>query len=279
MAGILSIACTPIGNLQDVSVRTIEAMKNADVILAENIQSCRKLLKLLDISIENKKLVSCEQHNESSRIKVVLERLEEDDRIVLLSEAGAPAVSDPGGRIVEAVVSRDFDIEVLPGPSALIAGLMGAGLISHRFAFLGFLPRKGKERETLVKQSREVGLALVIFESASRIQGTLQDLFEWCGPVRVVVGRELTKHFETFHRGVLGSELTPNLITKGEMVVVVEAGAAKSPDELVTDEAEVLGKIKALIAAGSLSTKEGSRKAAKALRISNREAYQKLIKS
>src|SRR3989338_10200083 len=101
---------------------------------------------------------------------------------------------------------------------------MGSGLITHRFAFLGFLPKKGKERVKLIRESYQVGLALIIFESPHRIQETLAELFKLCGPQKLVVARELTKHFETFHRGILGQELEPKLIEKGELVLIVEAG-------------------------------------------------------
>src|SRR3989338_8174607 len=101
---------------------------------------------------------------------------------------------------------------------------MGSGLITHRFAFLGFLPKKGKERVKLIRESYQVGLALIIFESPHRIQETLAELFKLCGPQKLVVARELTKHFETFHRGILGQELEPKLIEKGELVIIIEAG-------------------------------------------------------
>lgn len=279
MAGILSVVCTPIGNLEDISRRALRVMAQADVILAENIDNCLKLLRLLEISYEGKKVLSCAQHEEPSRIKIVLERIEAGAQVVLLSDAGAPNVSDPGGRIVEAVAAQGYKIQVVPGASALIAALMGAGLITHRFAFLGFLPKKGKEREKLILDSRRAGFALVVYESPLRIKETLEDLFNWCGPARVVVARELTKHFETFHRGVLGAELSPELVIKGEMVIVVEAGnpgamEGKDPAAL---EAEIFDRVRALVEAGSLSTKEGARQLARELHIPSRKAYERLL--
>jgi 16S rRNA (cytidine1402-2'-O)-methyltransferase len=177
------------------------------------------------------------------------------------------------------VADAGFKIEVVPGASALVAALMGAGLITHRFAFLGFLPKKGKEREKLIADSRRAGFALIVYESPMRIVDTLEDLFRVCGPARVVVARELTKHFETFHRGVLGAPLSPELVTRGEIVIVVEAG---EPGDLVVGacgpiEAEVYTKVKALVDAGSISTKEGARRLAKELHIPSRKAYERLI--
>lgn len=277
MAGLLSVVCTPIGNLEDISQRALRVLNEADMILAESIDNSRKLLNLLQISMENKKILSCAQQEEASRIKVVFERLDQGHKVALLSDAGAPNVSDPGGRIVEAVAAQGYAIEVIPGPSALVAALMGAGLITNRFAFLGFLPRKGKERQELVMDARKAGLALVIYESPLRIVDTLMDLAQWCGAARVVVARELTKRFETFHRGVLGSELSPELIEKGEMVIVVEEGECAEEVPEISQE-EVIASAQQLIATGSLSTKDAARKLAKELNISSRKAYQLLIR-
>ena len=276
MAGLLSVVCTPIGNLEDISKRALRVLNEADVILAESIDNTRKLLNLLNVSLENKKILSCAQQEEPSRIKVVFERLDQGNKVALLSDAGAPNVSDPGGRIVEAVAQEGYAIEVIPGPSALVAALMGAGLITNRFAFLGFLPRKGKERQKIVVDARKAGLALVIYESPLRMADTLADLAQWCGAVRVVVARELTKHYETFHRGVLGSELSPPLVEKGEMVIVVEEGECAEEVSEVSKE-EAIASTQQLIASGSLSTKDAARKLAKELNISSRKAYQLLI--
>lgn len=279
MAGILSVVCTPIGNLEDISKRAIRVLSQAEVILAENIDTCKKLLRLLEISYEQKKFFSCAQHDEEARIGVVLERLQDGAQIALMSDAGAPSVSDPGGRIVEAVVENGLKIEVIPGASALVAALMGAGLNTNRFVFLGFLPKKGKERQKLIVDSRRAGFALVIYESPMRVEDTLCDLHKLCGQARVVVARELTKHFETFHRGRLGSDLVPGLVLKGEMVIVVEAGGLDPSAEKGPSQDESFAAVKALIDAGSLSTKGGARRLANELNIKSRDAYDRLLKS
>jgi 16S rRNA (cytidine1402-2'-O)-methyltransferase len=276
MAGILSVVCTPIGNLEDISKRALRVLSEADFILAENVENTRKLLGLLGVSAQGKKILSCAQQEEPIRIKVVLERIGDGDKVALLSDAGAPSVSDPGGRIVEAVAAEGLSVEVIPGASALIAALMGAGLIANRFAFLGFLPRKGKERQRIVEDARRAGLALVVYESPLRVVETLADLAIWCGPSRVVVARELTKHFETFHRGVLGGELSPALVEKGEMVVVVEEGELPKGQSAVSEEDMIL-QAKDLVKSGAVSTKDAARNLAKELNISSRKAYQLLI--
>jgi 16S rRNA (cytidine1402-2'-O)-methyltransferase len=277
MAGILSVVCTPIGNLEDISRRALRILAEADLILAENVESTLKLLNLLDVPREGTKILSCAQHEEQSRIKVVLERLDEGQRVALLSDAGAPSVSDPGGRIVEAVAATEHRIEVIPGASALVAALMGAGLIANRFAFLGFLPRKGKEREKIISDARKAGLALVIYESPLRAVDTLVDLFKLCGPARVVVARELTKHYETFHRGTLGGVMTPELIEKGEMVIIVEEGELAAVCSSEESEAEAYEKMRVLIDSGAISTKEAARRLAKELSIPSRTAYDRLL--
>lgn len=277
MAGILSVVCTPIGNLEDISKRALRVLNEADVILAENVENALKLLRLLEIPLEGKKLLGCAQQEEESRVKVVLERLADGYRVALMSDAGAPSVSDPGGRIVEAVSQTEYALEVIPGASALVAALMGAGLIANRFAFLGFLPRKGAEREKLVIDARRAGLALVIYESPLRVRDTLDDLAKLCGPSRVVVARELTKRFETFHRGTLGGLLVPDLMEKGEMVVVVEEGGLAENAGAKINIDEEIDRARLLIAAGTISTKEAARNLSKALNIPSRKAYERLI--
>jgi 16S rRNA (cytidine1402-2'-O)-methyltransferase len=243
VAGVLKIVCTPIGNLGDISSRAIETLKSSTLILAESTSHSRKLLTALHVDLKNIKLLSCSQHEEENRTRLVIKRLEKDDIISLISDAGAPTISDPGGRLVEAVIAAGHRIEVIPGPSAVIAALMGAGLVTTRFAFLGFLTRKGKERERLIKNARAMNLAIVIYESPHRVEKTLADLLKWCGPKRVVVARELTKQFETFHRGILGQTLFPLFVEKGEAVIVVEGGdisEENSSSELIEEEIAAL---------------------------------------
>jgi 16S rRNA (cytidine1402-2'-O)-methyltransferase len=268
----LSVVATPIGNVADLAPRALEALKNANVVCAEDTRHTGALLDR--IGARGARLVSVHAHNERERAPEVVALLQQGLRVCFVSDAGCPGVSDPGGRLVEAVVAAGVDVEVLPGPSALTAALMGAGVDVARFAFLGFLPRKGKERETLVKAAVDAGLGVVVYEAANRTDDLLVDLAGWCGPRRVVVARELTKLHETFHRGVLskdgGAALSPPLVDKGEVVVVVEAGAAnETPRAAAVDVAR-------LAADPSLSPKEKARRLAEAQGIPVREAYARL---
>jgi len=276
MAGVLRVICTPIGNLQDISPRALDALKTAKVIFAEDTRHSKKLFDAFAIDLSDKKLLSCHQQIEPARIEVAISKLAEGYDIALVTDAGAPGISDPGGRLVDAVAKAEYPIEVIPGPSAIIAALMGAGLVANRFAFLGFLPRKGGLRERLVKNAMACNLALVIFESPARITKTLEQLAVWCGAKRVVVARELTKKFETFHRGKLGGEMSPALIEKGEMVVVVEAASNRESRDVNPSLEEINDRVKQLIAK-ELPTKEASKLLAGEFGISKKEAYDLLL--
>jgi 16S rRNA (cytidine1402-2'-O)-methyltransferase len=223
MAGLLSIVATPIGNLADLSPRAVHTLASSQIILAESPLHSRRLLTHAGINLSKTRLVSCSPPQEKGRIPMLLQALADGQQVSFISDAGAPTVSDPGSSVVRAAIEAGYKIEVIPGPSAVIAALMGAGLIAHRFAFLGFLAKKGKERLRLIAEPHQHGLAVVIFESPYRIHKTLDELFKLLGPQKVVVARELTKRFETFHRGILGEKLTPEVPAKGEMVIVIES--------------------------------------------------------
>ncbi len=230
MSGAFYVVATPIGNLSDITSRSIDILKNADIILAEDTRHSQRLFQGANLNSGDKQFVSCHQHNEENRLHLVLEALDDGKSVALISDAGTPTVSDPGGRLIEQLVQAGVRIQVCPGASAVMAALMGAGVNTTQFAFLGFLPKKGKERQQKIKTVLLAGLAVVLYEAPDRIEKTLQELYELCGALRVVVARELTKKFETFHRGELGAPLQPPLVCKGEIVIVVEA-----PDKALLD--------------------------------------------
>ncbi len=253
----LKIVATPIGNVRDISARAIEEIKKADLILAEDTRSAMKLISHLGIETKaDARIISCQSQMELHRAEVVIERLRAHNRVLLLSDAGCPVISDPGSLLIESVVNAGFEIEVIPGPSALTSAIMGAGIDTTRFAFLGFLPQKGGTRKKLLRASAEAELALVIYEAPQRVAALLNELHELLGARRVVVARELTKIFETFHRGALGSELNPPLVEKGECVVVVEAGVfTNEPEVQLEQDEQILALIKEKTLAG-YSTKD-----------------------
>lgn len=231
MASSLKILATPIGNIRDISLRALDSLKAADVILAEDTRHTKALLNALSIELKaGARLISCHSQLEKHRATLVLSMLEQNLNIILVSDAGSPAISDPGSLLVQAIVEAGMTVEVLPGPSALTAALMGAGIDTTRFAFLGFLPKKTRARETIIMGAAKAELALVVYESPLRVAALIDELFTLLGPRRVVVARELTKIFETFHRGVLGASLQPPLVEKGECVVIVEGASVPALD-------------------------------------------------
>jgi 16S rRNA (cytidine1402-2'-O)-methyltransferase len=278
MASKLKVVATPIGNVRDISARAIEELKKADLILAEDTRSALKLINYLGIQLKAAaKVISCHSQMEEHRATVVIERLNANENVLVLSDAGCPVISDPGSLLVQAVVNAGLDVEVIPGPSALTSAIMGAGIDTTRFAFLGFLPQKGGLRKKLILSSAEAELALVIYEAPQRIATLLKDLFELLGPRRVVVARELTKLYETFHRGELGQVLTPPFMEKGECVVVVEAG----PLLLAHQEADQAGEIATLIEnkiAEGLSTKDVTKLLVNTFHMKKSLAYDLVVK-
>lgn len=273
MSGRFSVVATPIGNVSDMSERARSTLQAADLILCEDTRHSAPLLQLIGA---HGKTLSCHQHNEEQRTDVVVERLHAGDNVALISDAGAPAVSDPGGRLVEALVARDVVVEVIPGPTAVGAAIMGAGLNTTRFAFLGFLPKRQKARRQLVKSALDAEFAAVIYEAPSRVQDTLDELADIAGGERrVVVARELTKKFETFHRGVLGQQLHPTYVDKGEVVIVVEGGAATVDDDTPQVTAEEWAA--QLVADDRLSPKARTKQLMEHAQVSRKEAYALLL--
>lgn len=219
--GTIQLVATPIGNLGDITFRAVEAIRAADVIACEDTRHSRRLLEHL--GIRDKELVALHDHNERTRSVGLVERVLAGSKLVYLSDAGTPGVSDPGYRLVNAAHAAGLQVEVLPGPSAVLTALAGSGLPSDAFYFGGFLPVKSGRR------SRELAEALarretsIFFESPHRILGTLELLKELDPDREVCVARELTKKFETYHRGpvaALFEEFTKRP-AKGEITLLV----------------------------------------------------------
>lgn len=223
--GILYIVATPIGNLSDVTYRAMEIFKNVDLIACEDTRHTRILLDRYQI---NKPTVSYHQHSKLAKIEYLLEELKSGKNIALVSDAGTPGISDPGGVLVEKAVKESIDIVSIPGPSALATLLSVSGMPTDSFLFLGFLPKK-KGRQTLFRNITEsVNLklykAIVFYESPYNIIKTMEDFSLALGDSEVVVGRELTKKFEEIFRGKLSEAIQhyKNKKILGEFVVVIK---------------------------------------------------------
>jgi 16S rRNA (cytidine1402-2'-O)-methyltransferase len=224
MAKALKVIATPIGNMRDITLRAIDELKAADLIFAEDTRHSGRLLKALGIELKNgARMLSCFSGREERRAVLAIDALNKNQSVALISDAGCPGINDPGSLFVQAVLEQGLSVEVIPGPSALSASIMGAGIDLTRFAFLGFLPRRKSQRQRLIEEAKNGSLGMVIFESPFRVAALLDELSILLGPRRVVVARELTKIHESFHRGSLGSPLLPPLVTKGECVVLIEA--------------------------------------------------------
>ncbi len=243
--GTLHVVATPIGNLEDVTLRALRVIGEADLLFAEDTRRTRKLLERHGIEARP---LSLHAHNEQSRVDRALEALAGDGRVALVSDAGTPLVSDPGERLVAAAIAAGHRVEAVPGASAILAALAVAGLSPEPFTFLGFLPRRAGARKQVLEAYRNRAETLVLFESPKRIEKTLAELAEALGDRRACVARELTKMHEEARRGRL-SELVDHYAggVLGEITVVVE-GATEVPATL--EESEVDAEIRARIRAG-----------------------------
>lgn len=219
--GKLILVPTPIGNLKDITLRAIEVLQTADAVIAEDTRVTGKLLKHLGIS---KPLVSFHVNNEHKKITELVEQLEAGQTMALVTDAGTPAISDPGFLLVRACLEQGIEVETLPGPTAFIPALVNSGLPADRFTFEGFLPHK-KGRQTRLDLLKDEPRTMIFYESPHRLLKTLNQLAETLGPDREVsVSRELTKMYEETVRGTLSEVLThfENGTVKGEFVVVVK---------------------------------------------------------
>lgn len=219
--GMLSIVATPIGNLEDVTLRALRVLKEADVIVCEDTRVTKKLLDKHSIRT---RLESMNARTEEKKIEKVLKFLEEGKDVALVSDAGTPTISDPGARLVRSAHETGHAVVAVPGPSAVTAALSVSGLPSSEFLFLGFLPHK-KGREKLFKEIAEEKRTVVFYESPHRIEKTLTSLAEHLGEREVVITRELTKLHEEVLRGTAGEHLE-NMAQnkdkkKGEFVLIV----------------------------------------------------------
>lgn len=215
---MLYIVSTPIGNLEDITFRAVRIFREADFILCEDTRVAKKLLAHYGIGTKTK---SYHQHSGKIKEEWVLTHLNEGCNIALVTDAGTPGISDPGGKLAAYLLENGYtQIEVLPGPSALTAALSVCGLKADKFVFLGYFPTK-KGRNTLFKEIEQEKRTVVFFESKHRVRKTLEQLKVYAGLRRVCVARELTKKFETVYRGKI-EDVLENLVEKGEFVVVVE---------------------------------------------------------
>ena len=217
---MLYIVATPIGNLGDITLRAVEALKSADVIAAEDTRHSGLLLKHLEIK---KPFVSYHEHNEAARATELVERLARDENVALITDAGTPGLSDPGLRLIRECIKRELPFTIIPGASSILTALLGSGFSTDKFSFRGFLPVKSGQRERELRAATERDETAIFFESPYRLTKTLTACIDIMPERQLCVARELTKKFEEFRRGS-AAELLANYeehAPKGEIVFVI----------------------------------------------------------
>ena len=218
--GTLYLVATPIGNLEDITLRALRVLRECDVVAAEDTRRTGQLLKHFEIS---KPLLSYFQFNESRRSEEIIERLRRGEKVALVTDAGSPGISDPGERVVKAAIAAGLRVEPVPGPCALVAALTASGLATDEFHFIGFLPHKSGQRRNQLEALKSFAGTLVFYESPYRVEKLLGELNDVFPERTVVLARELTKKFEEFLRGqpadLLAAARQRSL--KGEFVVLV----------------------------------------------------------
>jgi len=263
--GTLYIVGTPIGNLEDISLRALRTLREVELIAAEDTRRTRKLLARYGIGTP---LTSYHEHNKLAKLDLLLETLREKD-VALVSEAGMPGLSDPGYELVRAAIEAHIPVVPIPGPSALVTALVVSGLPTDSFLYLGFLPRRKAERRCLLTSVAEERRTIVAFEAPHRLLASLNDIREVLGNRRIAVARELTKAFEEVIRGNIDdaiqrfSEARP----RGEFTLVIEGAK-----DMVWEEAQVKEELEKLLAAG-VEDREAIKQVAKSAGWPRREVY------
>lgn len=229
----LYVIGTPIGNICDISLRALAILDAADVVACEDTRNTRALLNAYQLT---KPLIAAHQHNEREAAQQLIARLEKGERVALVSDAGTPAVSDPGAKIVDSVRCAGYRVVPVPGPSAGITALSASGFSDDRFMFIGFLPVKNTQRLEVLQQLRKIPAALIFYEAPHRIMDMLKALNQIFEPERqIMISRELTKLFEETWRGTLSSVeewmIADNNRSKGEFVILIEGAKAKENQE------------------------------------------------
>lgn len=272
-AGRLYLCATPIGNLNDITLRVLETLKSVNLVAAEDTRRTRRLFARYDI---HTRLVSYREENRERAGRLIVERLERGDDVALVSDAGTPGISDPGNHLVALCIERGITVEAQPGPNAALTALVVSGLPTRRFAFEGFLPRKQGARRRALEELAGDERTLVFYESPARVDETLADIAEVLGNRRMALARELTKKFEQVLRGTVSEvmEAIGSSGARGEIVLVVEGGdgrPAVSMEEAVARVEELRGK--------GLSLKEAvGEVAGRGSGISKGELYNRVLK-
>lgn len=275
MPGTLYIVPTPIGNLEDITLRALRVLKEADVIAAEDTRVTRKLLSHYDIHVP---LISYHKFSRESKIDEILETLESGKTVALVTDAGTPGISDPGEELISASIAHNIKIEPLPGPTAIITALVASGLSTSRFVFEGFPPRKDSERSKYFKELKSDPRTICFYESPLRLKKTLEAILKTIGDRQVAVAREITKLFEEIFRGTVSEAIIHFSEKKiqGEIVIILQ-GASDTDIEDVMPEVTLEMRINELISSG-LSDRDTVKRCMEEFNLPKREIYAEVLR-
>lgn len=274
MSGILYLVATPIGNLEDITLRALRVLKEVDLIACEDTRHTRKLLAHYQIS---KPTISYHEHNEMERSDELIARLEAGTNIALVSDAGTPLISDPGFRLVREAIDREIQVVPIPGASALVAALSASGLPANEFTFVGFLPARRSARREKLRELANLKSTLVLYEAPHRIKETIADALAALGGRDCVLARELTKIHEQFVRAPL-SEIEIRE-ARGEMVLIIGPPIDHGVRQLQeTSEQSISEEVRVLMRSERLDQKSALKRVARSRGLSKSEAYRRMMK-
>lgn len=235
MKGKLFVCPTPIGNLDDITYRTLKVLNDVDMIAAEDTRHSIKLLNHFEIS---KPLTSYHEHNKYDKANSIVESLKSGKNVAIITDAGMPGISDPGEKLIYAAIQEGIDVEVLPGASAFVVALVGSGLSTRRFMFEGFLDRDKKKKKARLEEMKYVDVTMIIYESPHRLKETLKLMKEYWGNRKISICRELTKKYEQYLRSSIEEAISyyEKNDPKGEFILIVEGSNEKKPQENSYDD-------------------------------------------
>ena len=270
--GILYVVATPIGNLEDITLRALKILKEVDLIAAEDTRQTLKLLNHFEIS---KPLISYHRHNEEIKTEILIKRLKEGQKIALVSDAGTPGICDPGEEVIKKCIEENIKIIPIPGACALINALIGSGIDTKKFIFLGFLPLNKKLRNKKLKEIGDSIYTTIIYEAPHKLNSTLKDLKEILEYRQIVLAREITKIHEEFIRGNISEILEKSDEIKGEIILVIE-GKEVIQEENSLNNLSLEEHYKYYESEG-LNKKDIIKKIAKDRNVNKNEIYQKFL--
>lgn len=272
--GTLFIVPTPIGNLEDITIRALNILKSVEKIAAEDTRNTKRLLNHFEIT---KPLVSYHEHNQNQRESLLLDVLKEGKDIALVSDAGMPAISDPGNQLVQAVIREGLPVVVLPGANAALCALVGSGLDTTHFYFYGFLPRKKKDRKQAFEFLEKIPDTILLYESPYRIAETLEDIEKHLGNRQVSIARELTKLYEEYIRGSIQEVMKwlETGVIKGEFCIAIEGNSdVEELGEVWWTNLSIIDHVTHYIETEKLKSKEAIKQVAIDRKIPKRDVYQ-----